>query len=129
MGTGLKRESLPLIRINFPVNKSIEASLKSITALFEFYGILPSEAEEIKGKILKLIRDFDLTGKAGRIDIDVVPRKEMVEIELSIKEEWIKKNISFSFKSKKIRIFKIWRKGERIRIKIGVSKGNSLKFK
>lgn len=129
MGTSLKGEFLPLLRINFPINKSIEVSLKSITALFEFYGIPSFEAEEIKGKILKLLRDSDSMGKAGRIDIYVVSKKEMVEIELSIKEEWIKKNISFSFKSRKVRIFKIWRKGKRIRIKIGVSKGNSSKFK
>ncbi len=129
MGTGLKGESLPLIRINFPVNKSIEDSFKSIKALFNFYGILPSEAEEIKGKILKLLRDFESMEKGGRVDIDIVPQKEMVEIEISIKEEWIKKNISFSFESEKIKILKIWKKGERIRIKIGVSKENSSNFK
>ncbi len=128
MGTGLKGESLPLIRINFPVNKSIEDSLKSIKALFNFYGIPPSEAEEIKGKILKLLRDFEFIEKEGRIDIDVIPKKGIVEIEISIKEEWIKKNISFSFESKKIKIIKIWRKGEKI-IKIGVSKESSSNFK
>jgi|GEM_PF-2109023 len=129
MGTCLKEATLPLIRVNFPVNKSIEDSLKSIKALFELYGIPSSEAEEMKGKVLKLLRDFNSMEKTGRIDIDVIPQKDRVEIEFSIREELIKKNISFSFKSKKIKILKIWKKGERIRIKIGVSKGDLSNFK
>ncbi len=122
MGTDLKESPLPLIKINFPVNKSIENSLKSITALFEFYGIHPSEAREIKEKILRLIRNCESKKREGRIDIDIDPQKERVEIELSIKEDWIKRNVLFSFSSKKIEILHIRRRGERVKIKLGVLK-------
>lgn len=128
MGTGLKEASLPLIKINFPISKSIEDALKSIKVLFEFYGIPSSEAEEIKEKILKLIRDYESKGKEERFDLDIIPQKERVEILLSIKEDLIRKNILISFKSKKIKILQIRRKGKRINIKIGVFK-NLAEFK
>lgn len=122
MGTDLKEVSLPIIKINFPISKTTEDSLKSITILFEFYGISSSEAEEIKEKIFKLIRDCEKTGKEERFDIDIIPQKEIVEILLSIKEDLIRKNILISFKSKKIEILRIRRKGKRINIKLGVLK-------
>lgn len=125
MGTGLKEVELPVVKINFPISNSILDSLRSVTALLEFYGISTCEAEEIKEGILKLIRDFESMKKEGRVDIEIVPEKEKVMIEFIIKEDWIKKNLLLSFESKKIQIVKISRKGERIRIKIGVLKESS----
>lgn len=125
MGTGLKEVELPVVKINFPISNSILDSLRSVTALLEFYGISTFEAEEIKEGILKLIRDFESMKKEGRVDVEIVPEKEKVMIEFLIKEDWIKKNLLLSFESKKIQIVKISRKGERIRIKIGVLKESS----
>lgn len=125
MGTGLKEVKLPDVKINFPISETIRDSLKSINALLEFYGINSLEADEIKEKILKLIRNLESLKKEGRVDVEIVPEKERVDIEFIIKEEWLKRNPLLSFQSKKIQVLKIRRTGERVRIKIGVLKNGS----
>lgn len=125
MGTGLKEAPLPLIKVNFPISKTIEDLLKSIKVLFEFYGMSSSEAEEIKEKILKLIRDYQSKGKEERFDLDIIPQKERLEILLSIKEDLVRKNVLISFKSKKIKILQVRRKGKRVEIKVGVLKNSA----
>ncbi len=78
------------------------------------------ESEEIKEKILNLLKDLESMRKEGRVDMNILSQKERVEIEIFIPEDWMKKNVIFSFKSRKIELIQIGKRGEKVSIKLGV---------
>jgi len=125
MGTGLK-VALPPVKINFPISKAIEGTLKSLSNLLEFYGISSSNAKEIEEKTLEILENPGENG--GRVEIDIFPKRERIKIDIAIKKRFEENDLTFSFKSEKIKIIKITRKGERVKINIEVMR-DSFKLK
>ncbi len=111
---------LPVIRINLPVNSSFSDSIKSLRPLLKLYKIPSPEAMEMEEKITGLFEDFELKSKQGRVDLEIIPQKRNVELEISVKEENIKKNLAFNFFSKRIKILYIKKRGRRIKIKLSI---------